>query len=119
MQDGLDLIDALARHPATATRLATRLYQFFVNDVDAPDAGRFVSWPKPIRATNGSIRAVLQRLFLSERFLSGSNCVPALRMAGRVRRAIDQGSRVARVVRGLGHQPRCRTWGSSCTSRQT
>ena len=39
MQDGLDLIDALARHPATATRLATRLYQFFVNDVDAPDAG--------------------------------------------------------------------------------
>src|SRR6185436_14819852 len=26
LQDGIDLIDALARHPATATRLATRFY---------------------------------------------------------------------------------------------
>ena len=37
MQDGLDLIDAVARHPATGPRLARKLYDFFVNEVDTPD----------------------------------------------------------------------------------
>ena len=39
MQDGLDLITAVARHPATGPRLARKLYNYFVNEVDAPDAG--------------------------------------------------------------------------------
>jgi uncharacterized protein (DUF1800 family) len=72
MQDGIDLIDALARHPATATRLATRFYQFFVNDVDAPDQGLIRELADTYRGTNGSIRSMLQRLFISEAFLSGS-----------------------------------------------
>ena len=33
MQDGLDLIDAVARHPATGPRLARKLYDFFINEV--------------------------------------------------------------------------------------
>lgn len=32
MQDGLDLIDAVARHPATGPRLARRLWAFFVSE---------------------------------------------------------------------------------------
>jgi uncharacterized protein (DUF1800 family) len=72
MQDGVDLIDALARHPATATRLATRLYQFFVNDVAAPDQAAIRDVAQTYQGSNGSIRATLQRLFTSEAFLSGS-----------------------------------------------
>ena len=37
MQDGIDLIDACARHPATGPRLARKLYAYFVNEVDPPD----------------------------------------------------------------------------------
>ena len=32
MQDGLDLIEAVARHPATGPRLARKLYDFFLNE---------------------------------------------------------------------------------------
>ena len=73
MQDGLDLIDALARHPATARRLATRLYQYFVNDVDAPDEGFISDVAQAYLSSNYSIKAMLQRLLLSEQFLSGAN----------------------------------------------
>src|SRR5207253_10020710 len=37
MQDGIDLINALATHPETARRLARKFWSFFVSDVDAPD----------------------------------------------------------------------------------
>ena len=33
MQDGIDLLTALARHPQTARRLAGKLWQFFVSDL--------------------------------------------------------------------------------------
>jgi uncharacterized protein (DUF1800 family) len=72
MQDGLDLIEALARHPATAERLARRLYQFFVNDVDAPDEGVIRETAQAYLVNNYSIKAMLQRLFVSEQFLSGA-----------------------------------------------
>jgi uncharacterized protein (DUF1800 family) len=71
IQDGLDLIDALARHPATATRLATRFYQYFVNDVDAPDQGLIREAAQAYLVSGTSIRALLQRLLVSEPFLSG------------------------------------------------
>lgn len=38
MQDGLDLIAALARHPETARRLARRLWSFFISEIQPPDA---------------------------------------------------------------------------------
>jgi uncharacterized protein (DUF1800 family) len=37
MQDGIDLITALAYHPETARRLARKLWSFFVTDFEAPD----------------------------------------------------------------------------------
>jgi uncharacterized protein (DUF1800 family) len=73
MQDGLDLIDALARHPATATRLATRLYQYFVNDVDPPDQGLIREAAQAYLVSGSSIGALLQRLLVSEPFLNGGH----------------------------------------------
>jgi uncharacterized protein (DUF1800 family) len=37
MQDGIDLLTALARHPQTARRLAARFWGFFVSEAGAPD----------------------------------------------------------------------------------
>ncbi len=37
MQDGIDLITALATHPETARRLARKFWNFFVSEVHAPD----------------------------------------------------------------------------------
>ena len=38
MQDGIDLITALATHPETARRLARKFWNFFVSEVHAPDS---------------------------------------------------------------------------------
>src|SRR6185503_3912631 len=37
MQDGIDFISALARHPETARRLARKLWNFFVTDFEEAD----------------------------------------------------------------------------------
>ena len=37
MQDGIDLITALAFHPETARRLARKLWNFFVSELESPD----------------------------------------------------------------------------------
>ena len=37
VQDGIDLITALARHPETGRRLARKFWSFFVSEVEAPD----------------------------------------------------------------------------------
>jgi uncharacterized protein (DUF1800 family) len=37
MQDGIDLLAALARHPETGRRLARKLWSFFISEVRAPD----------------------------------------------------------------------------------
>ncbi|MEO5739893.1 MAG: DUF1800 domain-containing protein [Vicinamibacterales bacterium] len=42
MQDGLDLLAALARHPETGRRLAQKLWAFFISEIRAPDEA-FVS----------------------------------------------------------------------------
>jgi uncharacterized protein (DUF1800 family) len=72
MQDGLDLIEALARHPATADRLARRLYAYFVDEVDGPDEGLIREAAQAYLVSNYSIKAMLSRLLLSEQFLSGA-----------------------------------------------
>ena len=37
MQDGIDLITALAVHPETARRLARKFWNFFVSEIHPPD----------------------------------------------------------------------------------
>jgi uncharacterized protein (DUF1800 family) len=72
MQDGLDLINALATHPETARRLATKLYTFFVSETVAPDTA-FINELANVYLQSGTvIKPVLQRLFSSPQFQSQS-----------------------------------------------
>ena len=63
MQDGLDLLAALARHPETGRRLARKLWSFFVSELRAPDEA-FVTRVANVYAQNDChmwpvVRAVL------------------------------------------------------------
>lgn len=69
-QDGLDLIAALAARPATAERLAHRLYAYFVSETATPDAGLIRQMREAYLEQDTSIRAMLLPLFVSPQFLS-------------------------------------------------
>jgi uncharacterized protein (DUF1800 family) len=72
MQDGLDLIAALASHPETARRLVTKLYQFFVSETIPPDP-RFIDTLVAEYVQNDTgIAPVLRTLFTSTEFRSFS-----------------------------------------------
>jgi uncharacterized protein (DUF1800 family) len=68
MQDGLDLIDAVVRHPATGPRLARKLYNFFINEVDALDAALIKEIADLYYARNYEIEPMVRRLLLSQQF---------------------------------------------------
>ncbi len=72
-QDALDLILALARHPATAQRLADRLYKFFVNETAEPDKALIGSMANAYLGNNYNIKAVLRTLFQSSQFRNPAN----------------------------------------------
>ncbi len=72
-QDALDLILALARHPATARRLATKLYKFFVNETSEPDEPLVSAMANSYLAGNYTIKPMLRTLFYSPQFRSPSN----------------------------------------------
>ncbi len=69
MQDGLDLIAALARHPATAHRLARKLYAFFISELGTPDERVISDLANTYMQNDGNIKPVLRRLFTSDAFL--------------------------------------------------
>ena len=72
LQDGIDLITALSLHPETATRLAGKLYAFFVSETNSNPG--FVSNLANTYLKNGTlIKPVLQQLFLSPEFQSSTN----------------------------------------------
>jgi uncharacterized protein (DUF1800 family) len=69
MQDGLDLISALAAHPETASRLATKLYGFFISETATPPSDAIDRLATVYRQSGGNIRAVVQSLLLSQDFV--------------------------------------------------
>ena len=73
MQDGLDLIDAVAFHPATGPRLARKLYAYFINEVDTPDAALIEQVSSVYYSTRGEIEPMVRRLLLSSQFRDPSN----------------------------------------------
>ena len=73
LQDGVDLITAVAGHPATGPRLARKLYEFFVSEVGEPDAGLIAELSRVYYASGFEIRPVIQRLLLSPHFTDASN----------------------------------------------
>jgi uncharacterized protein (DUF1800 family) len=73
MQDGLDFIAALARHPETARRLARKFWNFFVSEAIAPDP-EFVSSAAQIYMTNDTeIRPVVHYILRSRWFQNLGN----------------------------------------------
>jgi uncharacterized protein (DUF1800 family) len=72
-QDALDFILALARHPATARRLAIKLYKFFVNETAEPDEALVSSMANAYMGGNYEIKAVLRTLINSPQFRSPAN----------------------------------------------
>ena len=73
MQDGLDLITAVARHPATGPRLARKLYNYFVNEVDPPDTAVINQMSSAYYDSGFEISAVMRVLLLSPQFRDAAN----------------------------------------------
>ncbi len=68
MQDGLDLIAALARHPETARRLARRFWTWFVSEVEAAPAAWVETMAGVYLSSGTEIRSVLRAVFKSAEF---------------------------------------------------
>jgi len=68
MKDGEKVLDLLAAHPATATRVATKLCQRFVADV--PPAALVRRVAEAFTRTKGDLRATYEALFLSPEFFA-------------------------------------------------
>jgi uncharacterized protein (DUF1800 family) len=69
MQDGLDFISALARHPETARRLARKLWNFFVTDLEAPDPRFVETIAGEYLRNNTEMKPVVTAIFRSGWFL--------------------------------------------------
>jgi uncharacterized protein (DUF1800 family) len=72
-QDGVDLITAVAAHPATGPRLARKLYAFFVSEVGEPDAALVSELSRIYYASGFEMRPVIQHLLLSPQFTDTAN----------------------------------------------
>ena len=97
MQDGLDLIAALARHPATAHRLARKLYRLFhQRSRRTPDERVISEIANACMQNDGNIKAVLRRLFSTEAFLGSEFAHYSWPVEFVVR--VDQGDRLERAV---------------------
>ena len=72
MQDGIDLITAVARHPATGPRLARKLYRFFVSEIDTPDDRLIADMAGIYYAGNFEMKPVVAHLLSSSRFTSNA-----------------------------------------------
>jgi len=73
MQDGVDLINAVAAHPATGPRLARKLYQFFISEVSQPDQALISELASTYYRNNFEMKPVVQRLLLSPQFAAASS----------------------------------------------
>ena len=73
MQDGLDLIQAVAAHPLTGPRLARKLYAFFINEVDPPDESLISEVAQIYYARSFAIEPMVRRLLLSSQFRDPRN----------------------------------------------
>ncbi|MEX2271533.1 MAG: DUF1800 domain-containing protein [Vicinamibacterales bacterium] len=73
MQDGLDLIDALARHPETARRLVRKLHAFFVSEIEEPSEAFVARLADVYLKHNTDIRPVMRELLRSPEFFVTAN----------------------------------------------
>jgi uncharacterized protein (DUF1800 family) len=67
-QDGIQVIDLLARHPSTARFISTKLARHFV--ADDPPPALIDRMARTFLKTDGDLRAVMQAMFTSREFFS-------------------------------------------------
>jgi uncharacterized protein (DUF1800 family) len=70
MQDGIDLITALAYHPETARRLARKLWSFFVTDFEPPDPSFVDAIAGEYLRSNTEMKPVVAAIFRSRWFIN-------------------------------------------------
>ena len=70
MEEGLEILALLARHPSTARHIATKLVSHFVSD--EPPAGLVDELARVFLETDGDLAAVTRALFLSDEFYDPS-----------------------------------------------
>jgi uncharacterized protein (DUF1800 family) len=68
MQDGIDLITALAVHPETARRLARKFWNFFISDVHPPDPAFVANAAATYLQSGTEIRPVVRYVLTSPWF---------------------------------------------------
>ncbi len=68
IQDGLDLIAALAIHPETARRLARRVWTWFVSEVDVPDETWVENIARVYLSSGTDMRVVMREVLRSTQF---------------------------------------------------
>jgi uncharacterized protein (DUF1800 family) len=72
MQDGVDLITALAIHPETARRLARKFWSFFISEIHQPDPGFVESTAAVYLQNRTEIRPVVRHVLTSRWFTDPS-----------------------------------------------
>ena len=73
MQDGLELLVSLANHPETARRLAGKLWNFFVSEIDAADPAFIEGVTGVYVRSDTDMRAVLRYILNSRWFTDAGN----------------------------------------------
>ena len=73
MQDGLDLINAVAAHPETGRRLARKLYGFFVSELKPPPESFIEELAGVYYSSGYDMRSVLRTLLHSSEFQDPAN----------------------------------------------
>jgi uncharacterized protein (DUF1800 family) len=95
MQDGIDLINALAMHPETARRLARKFWSFFISEIHQPDPAFVESTAAVYLQSRTEIRPVVRHVLTSSWFDN-----PAMRYA----RYSWPAEFVARAIKEVGWQ---------------
>jgi uncharacterized protein (DUF1800 family) len=72
-QDGIDFITALALHPNTARRLASKFWNFFISETQPPDRAFVEAVAQIYRQNNTAIQPMLRYILRSPWFLDSSN----------------------------------------------
>jgi uncharacterized protein (DUF1800 family) len=73
MQDGLDLIAALAVHPETAKRMARRLWTWFVSETENPDSGFVDNIAQVYLSNDTNMKPVIRAVLLSPQFVESKS----------------------------------------------
>jgi uncharacterized protein (DUF1800 family) len=68
MQDGLDFIAALARHPETPRRLARKLWSFFISEIQAPPTGWVERMAAVYQGANSHMASMVSAVLTSPEF---------------------------------------------------